>query len=298
MRHLSSYILLFCLTSVPSAVARASGDWHHRGNGISISTQGNPSSCSDIEVVAGRRSVATGEEGLSVPARVALEVPAVPRGGVVVSGWEGGDFQVIACKAAVAGDAERARQRVAAISVALRGNAVETSGPEDEDWVVYLLVRVPRDAALDLEIHNGPLSVYDATGRFTIEGSNGPVSLENVAGTVTVELENGPVSITNGGGDLRVRTQNGPIAVRLDGDPWQGQGLDARAINGPLSLDIAPGYAGGVRIESSGHSPWSCGELCSRGNRTWDGDGRQFAIGPQPARIRLATVNGPVSIGE
>jgi hypothetical protein len=95
-----------------------------------------------------------------------------------------------------------------------------------------------------------------------------------------------------------VRTENGPIAVSLDGDEWEGEGLDARAINGPLSLEIAPGYKGGVRIESSGNAPWSCGELCSQGDRSWDGQGRQLEIGPQPARIRLSTVNGPVSIGE
>jgi hypothetical protein len=298
MRHLSTWILLLSLTAVPSTVEGGSGHRHHRDNNISISTHGNPTGCSDIDIDAGRRAVATGEQSLTAPAHVALAVPAAPRGGVVVSGWDGRDFQVIACKAAVAADLEQARQRLAAISVAIQGNAVETSGPADEDWLVYLIIRTPRDAALNLTVRNGPLSLYDATGRFTIEGSNGPVSLEDVAGTISVELENGPVSIANGGGDVRVRTENGPIAVSLDGDEWEGEGLDARAINGPLSLEIAPGYKGGVRIESSGNAPWSCGELCSQGDRSWDGQGRQLEIGPQPARIRLSTVNGPVSIGE
>jgi hypothetical protein len=297
MRHLSIWILLLGLTAIPPAEG-GSGHGHHRDTNISIRSHGNPARCSDIDIDAGRRSVATGEETLSVPANVALEVPAAPRGGVVVSGWDGRDFQVIACKAAVAAEIEQARQRLAAISVDLRGSSLETSGPSDEDWVVYLIIRAPRDAALNLAVRNGPLSLYNATGRFTIEGSNGPVSLEDVSGTVSVQLENGPVSIANGGGDVRVRTENGPIAVSLDGDNWEGEGLDARAVNGPLSLEIAPGYAGGVRIESSGHAPWSCGELCSRGERSWDDDGRLFEIGPQPARIRLSTVNGPVSIGE
>lgn len=298
MRYSSIWILLLSLTAIPQTAEGGSRHRHHGDADFSIRARGNPSGCSDIEIDAGRRAVATGEQSLAAPAGVALTVPAVSRGGVVVTGWDGAEFQVIACKAAVGADLEQARRRLAGISVAIRGDAVATSGPDGEDWMVYLIIRAPHDAALNLAVRNGPLSLYDATGRFTIQGSNGPVSLEDVAGTVSVELENGPVSIANGGGDVKVRTENGPIAVSLDGDDWQGEGLDARAVNGPLSLDIDPGYAGGVRIESSGHAPWSCGELCSRGEGTWDGQGRQFEIGPQPARIRLSTVNGPVSIGE
>jgi hypothetical protein len=263
---------------------------------LNVRHDGELRDCSDFVVEAGRRSVETAAERLTVPgttAEVALE--SAPRGGIAVLGSTGRDYELLACKAAVGVDAAEAKARLAAIRVGARGGAVEASGPAGEGWLVYWIVRAPRGAAMKLVTVNGPLSVRQAEGRFTIRGANGPVSLDEVAGVVSVEVRNGPVAIANGGGDMQVRTQNGPIAVSLDGDAWQGEGLDAQAVNGPLSLEIAPGYRGGVRVESSGHAPWSCSG-CGDGARTWDDDGRQFELGPQPARVRLSTVNGPVAI--
>ena len=135
-----------------------------------------------------------------------------------------------------------------------------------------------------------------ASGRFTIRGENGPVGLRNVDGEITVDLENGPVSLDGIGGSVRVRTENGPIDIHLQGSDWRGQGLDARAVNGPISLKMDDGYTGGVVVESSGHAPWSCGGQCGRGSRTWDDDSRRISFGTTPPRVRVATTNGPIEI--
>jgi hypothetical protein len=224
-------------------------------------------------------------------------VRAQRNGGVGVTGWDGEGYQVVVCKAAVAGGRAAADADLAAISVRMEGNDLVTSGPAGDDWLAWLLIRAPRGADMDLTIHNGPLSVKDASGRFAIRGENGPLSLHGVAGEVDATLENGPIDVSGGSGEMRVRTQNGPIAVHLEGADWSGGGLDARAVNGPLALKLAAGYEGGVVVESSGHSPWSCGSICRGAESSWGDDSRRVEFGRGPARVRLYTENGPVAIG-
>lgn len=270
----------------------------HRSEGLNITIRGEePRSCGDIEVTAEGRVVAESEQRLTVPpTRGPLTVRAVASGGVSVTGWDGEGYQVVACMAAVAGGRAEADRALAEIAVRMQGDNLVTAGPASGDWMVYLLIRAPRDADMDLTIQNGPLSVEDASGRFAIRGENGPLSLHGVSGEITAELENGPIDVSGGGGDMRVRTQNGPIAVHLEGADWSGAGFEARAVNGPLQLTLADGYQGGVMVESSGNSPWSC-EICGRAERSWDDDSRRVEFGRGPARVRLYTVNGPVAIG-
>jgi hypothetical protein len=298
MRKARATAFTILALAAPAAILSMSGSHSSEDSvDISIARDGAPRDCDDFRVEAGGRAVATASQHLTVPAAAAeLSLAAAPRGGISVSGWGGKDYDLLACKAAVGPDRAAAAAGLAGISVAVQGGAVETSGPAGKDWMVYWIVRAPRGAAMNLSTHNGPLSVRQAEGTFTIRGTNGPVSLDGVEGSVSVEVNNGPVAISNGGGDVQVRTHNGPIAVTLEGDEWQGEGLDARAVNGPLSVDIAEGYRGGVRVESSGHAPWSCSGPCERGERAGDDGSRSLEIGPQPARVRLSTVNGPVAI--
>src|SRR5262249_54905586 len=160
------------------------------------------------------------------------------------------------------GDLTDAKRRVAEIEAHLEGRRLVTTGPSGEDWMAYLIVHAPRHAAMELEAKNGPLGLSAADGSITIHGVNGPVSLREGSGNVSVELENGPVSIADGSGSMRVRTENGPISISLHGKDWNGEGLDARAVNGPVALDLDNDYQGGVVVESSEHAPWSCGGPC------------------------------------
>ena len=115
---------------------------------------------------------------------------------------------------------------------------------------------------------------------------------------MTVALQNSPVSVDGGGGTMRVRTENGPISVHLQGDDWEGEGLDASAVNGPVALDLDDSFKGGIVVESSEHAPWSCGSLCNGASRTWNDHGRRIEFGRTPARVKLSTENGPVAIGD
>lgn len=108
---------------------------------------------------------------------------------------------------------------------------------------------------------------------------------------------NGPISISGRSGAYRLNTENGPISVDLQGDRWTDGTLEARAVNGPLTLKLSEAYRSGVIVESLGHGPVSCPDSACRSARsTFDDDGRRIEFGNLEPVVRLSTRNGPVSI--
>ncbi len=155
----------------------------------------------------------------------------------------------------------------------------------------------PRGASLEIAASNGPIGLVGLSGRVVANTRNGPISVRDSAGDLDLHAQNGPIEFEGAGGKLRMRTENGPIEVELSGDSWTGEGLDARAVNGPVSLAIPAGYRTAAIVESRGHSPFRCrGGACAGARRTWDDEHRRIELGDGPARVRLSTENGPVSV--
>jgi DUF4097 and DUF4098 domain-containing protein YvlB len=177
---------------------------------------------------------------------------------------------------------------------------IATKGPGDEnDWTVYLLIRTPKSASIDLETTNGPISLYDVDGKLTARAHNGPISLKNFSGDAEITAVNGPISLDGSSGSVRIHTENGPISVALGGKAWSGAGLSADAQNGPLTVMVPSGYQSSFVVESRNHSPVSCeASICDNARKTWDDEHRRIEYGSAPAMIRLSTVNGPVSVRE
>ena len=100
------------------------------------------------------------------------------------------------------------------------------------------------------------------------------------------------------GGEVKATTANGPISVVLNGTMWDGDGLDARATNGPLTLEVPDDYASGVEVSMSRRSPVSCrSPLCPQEWRERSLDhSSMMALGSGPVLVRLGTINGPVDI--
>ena len=293
------------------AAAPALAGERHRGDmSISTSHDGPIENCSQIRITFGDVDAARAEETFTVAApQGALKMRAPSNSGIFAHGAARSDIAVTACKAAA--DPED----LARIAVSAENGDFQARGPEGRDWVVHFIVRAPRSAGLDLEVSNGPLSVRGMTGAITARAANGPLSLEDSSGPIQAEARNGPISVrectgtvqanaingpisvSGSGGDVAVSTQNGPISVKLAGDRWNGR-LDAQAKNGPLSLSIPEGYASGVRVESSGRSPFQCrAKACEDARKNWTDDSRTVEFGDSGSPVvRLSTVNGPVSI--
>ena len=148
-------------------------------------------------------------------------------GGVRVEGWSRDSVEVHARIRGNANVAADARALAAEVRIGRSGNSVHAEMPDTErrqSISVELVVYLPSRADLEIETLNGPLSVYNVSGQLHLSTQNGPLSLDAV------------------GGNVHARTQNGPLTVSLTGNRWQGEGLDAEAVNGPVTLMIPERY--------------------------------------------------------
>jgi len=255
--------------------------------------------CSDLNIRFDDRDAVMKSEERTVTKAEAptLRVHPHKNGGVQVEGWDKDVYSVTACKAAADYDGS-AERILSQIKLSIQGGEVSTTGPDEEhDWTVYLLIRAPKSADIDLETANGPLSLYGVEGKLTAHAVNGPITLRDFSGDADVRATNGPISIEGSSGSLRVHTENGPISINLKGTTWNGTGLSADAKNGPLTLFVPADYKSSFSVESRNYSPMSCrASICENARKTWDDNDRRIEFGASPAMIRLSTVNGPVSV--
>ena len=285
---------LVTLSLLAMATAAFASSRHNRGMSTTIDDDGGPvNDCSALRVTIDDRPALRAEEMVPVGNLRSLTIRAPQNGGIYVVGSASGGYEVRACKAAAfEEDLNQIRSRVS-------GNEVVTDGPGAGQWLVYYIVRAPRGASLDLESHNGPISIREVNGTVTANALNGPISVRESSGTFNVETTNGPISLDGGSGTAKLNAQNGPVTVKLRGTSWDGN-IEAHTQNGPATLRIPSNFRSGVVVESDGHGPVSCrAAACREAKRTWDDeDNRKIELGSGPTVVRMSTVNGPVSVRE
>jgi hypothetical protein len=280
------------LTAAPRAIPR-----HHP---VTV-THGNDSvaeSCNDLHFEFYHRDAVmqSEERAISKSEAPVLRVRAEYNGALQVQGWDQPNYSVTLCKAAEAGsDAE---SLLSQIHLTFENSELGVSGPHSGDrWRAHLLIRAPKGAAMDLQAHNGPLTLRRVDGSLKVRSENGPVTVTECTGDLDLSSHNGPVTLEGNSGKQKVRTENGPVTVSLSGPSWTGSGLEAHATNGPVNLEIPSGYQSGVILESEGNGPFQCrASVCSEGRKTWDDDHKRVEFGFGPTLVRVSTVNGPVSV--
>jgi hypothetical protein len=268
-----------------------------RDREVSIDSSGSEQGCAGLRVRFDGVTAVKGEQTLSVPGGTPLRLHAPDSSAVRVSGWDRPDFEITACKAA------RDAAALSRITVSAPKGVVSVSGVGEDEAVVYFYVKAPKGAVLDLAAGNGPMTLRDLDGTVTARLENGPLSLSGVHGTVDVEGTNGPISFRDGTGDWKLRVTNGPLSAHLAGTRWDGKGLVAETVNGPLTVSLDPRFASGLRVSAANHAPFRCRAAACAGARRTDGseddDGEQFVeIGTGEPVVRLSTVNGPVTISD
>jgi hypothetical protein len=216
----------------------------------------------------------------TMPGNNPLDVDAGQNGGIKIHGWDRGDVLVRA-KIQTYGDTEAdARALAAGVRVDTSGNSIRADGPSTRDrdnahWSVSFDISVPRAAMLSLKTVNGGIAIDDFRGTAKFHASNGGVSLNNI------------------GGDISGQTTNGGVTVNLDGDRWDGAGLDVETHNGGVRMTLPDHYSavldtGTVNGRVSIDFPITVqGTLTDRITTT---------LGAGGARIRAVTTNGGVTI--
>jgi Putative adhesin len=209
-----------------------------------------------------------------------ISIDGQQNGGVHVVGWDGDSVRVTARLQAQDRTDAGAKTLLSRIRVVADGRSVRADGPSMEEydhagWAVSFMVFVPRKFDLDLEAHNGGLSVNGVNGKLELRTTNGSVALNDV------------------GGDVNAHTQNGSLNVQLTGSKWDGAGLDAETHNGSVRLSVPERYS--ARLETGTVN----GRINTEIPITVSGNiSRQmsFSIGAGGAPVRARTTNGSVSI--
>jgi len=265
---------------------------------ISMHDEWPAASCSDLHIeFDGRDAVIQSEEKTITKGEApTLRVQAESNGGVQVQGWDQDTYSVTLCKAARPGS--DADSTLGQIKLTFSNGQLGIIGPNSHrEWSAHLLIKAPRAAAMDLNVHNGPMGLFKVQGNLKVHAVNGPVTVSGCKGEITVRAENGPISLQENSGKLDVQTQNGPLTVDLEGTAWTGAGMEAHANNGPVTLRVPSGYKSGVILESDGHGPFSCSaSVCNEGRKTWDDERKRVEFGSGPTMVHISTVNGPVSV--
>jgi hypothetical protein len=164
---------------------------------------------------------------MTIPASGSLSVDSNQNGGISVKGEERRDILIRACVQAW-GSTDAAAQAIAAgVRIGTAGT-VKAESASDDKWSVSYQILVPRSTNLDLEAHNGGISIG------------------NVDGTIEFETTNGGVHLKNLSGNVRGRTTNGGVNVMLAGTSWRGGGLDVTTTNGGVHMMMPANYAANV----------------------------------------------------
>ncbi|MEP7027538.1 MAG: hypothetical protein ABI960_02980 [Candidatus Eisenbacteria bacterium] len=206
-----------------------------------------------------------------------LHVDPGENGGVEVAAGSGPGIVVHAKVEAWAPSEAAARALIAQVRVTTDAGRLGAEGPTASagHWGVSFRVEAPAEQSLDLRALNGPLGVYDMSGKMALE------------------TENGPITIVGSGGEVLARATNGPVSVRLSGHAWRGRGLDARSVNGPASLSLPSVYDADLEYGTQ-NGPWAgVGSRVEVGRRSGFAHAR---LGKGGAALAITTENGPFSM--
>ncbi|HET8546917.1 MAG TPA: DUF4097 family beta strand repeat-containing protein [Bryobacteraceae bacterium] len=216
------------------------------------------------------------EYNLAAPARIAVD--AGTNGGITVFGWSQQNVLVRAKVQTSAPTEGEARAQAGQINVQTAGGEIRADAPDfgrNRGYAVSYEIFVPHRMDLSLKAHNGGISV------------------ENVRGTIQFATTNGGVSLKGLAGDVKGHTTNGGLSIELDGNRWDGAGLDATTTNGGVKMRVPANYS--ARLETGTTN----GGLSVDFPVTVRGDiGRRLSvdIGGGGAPVRATTTNGGVKI--
>lgn len=211
---------------------------------------------------------------LTLPATGAVAVDAGHNGGIRVQGADQSDINLEARIQVWHRSEAKAVEIAGQIEILTAGNQIKANGPSD-GWAVSYRLRVPHQTDLDLEAHNGGISIAEVTGQLRAETHNGGLTLTALAG------------------DVQAETTNGGVHVELAGDSWEGTGLDVETRNGGVEVSIPEGYS--AELET--------GTVNGRVNIDFPvtvqgqiGRSIETTLGNGGAAIRVKTKNGGVTI--
>jgi len=217
----------------------------------------------------------------TVGAVQSLDIDTGGNGGITVHGVSGSTSRLRFRIVAHARSESDAQAMVKDVDVSTSGGRVRVRGPRSRDgegWSVDVEVESPHELPLTLATSNGGISIADVSGRTRFETVNGGVSLTAVAG------------------DVRGSTVNGGLSVRLDGQQWEGAGLDVETTNGGVKLVVPNGYNADLSAETTNGGLDFDFPITVQGRLNGINRRIRTTLGAGGPQLHVRTVNGGVSI--
>jgi putative adhesin len=208
-----------------------------------------------------------------------MTVDASPNGGIAVEGSSRGDIFVQARVVATATTVEEARAIAARVQVTATAVRVDAEGPRNlerkESWSVSYRLAAPTRTP------------------FSLKTTNGGITIDAIDSKVDLKTTNGGLKLTRMAGDVEGRTTNGGIDVDLDGNAWQGGGLDLQTTNGGVRLSVPAQYNAHLEAGTTNGSVRIDFPVTVQGTI-----GKSFStdLGSGGAPITVRTSNGGVKI--
>ncbi len=237
------------------------------------------------------------EETKTIPNQP-LTITAEHNGGIQVTTWDKPEVSLKLCKQIAADNENEGRRLLADTHLEINGSKISIHAPDENHHSLgtLLLVKAPRNADLNLNVHNGGVSLTNFTGTAEAHAENGGISFRRSTGKLTAEAENGGISIKDCGGDVSAKVENGGLSLAL-ADRWEGKGLEAHARNGGLVVSVPKTFNGGLEVVASEHTSIICkDQACDAGERTWDSGHKLFRMGGANPQVRATTENGGIVI--
>ena len=206
-------------------------------------------------------------------------------GRITVIGEQRSDVLIRACVRAWGDDEAEAKSIVDSVTIETAGTI---TAEVDNDYRVSVAyeIRVPNSTNLNLSSNNGRISIKDVDGQIRFKTQNGRVTLSGLSG------------------DVEGRTTNGRLTVKLDGNSWEGRGMNVSSGNGRVSVYIPENYAGDFEVgTNNGRFSSSFSELPV----PLDENGKRKKYGAKivtgslnggGAPIKVRTRNGRVSVNK
>jgi hypothetical protein len=208
-----------------------------------------------------------------------ITVDASPNGGLKIEGWDRDSILIKAKVQVRARSEEKAREIISEIDIETSGNKISADGPKfwgsDKSWSVSFSLMVPIKSNLKLTAMNGGISIQDINGRINAKTLNGGIALEKIAG------------------DVDVNTLNGGITAELDGDRWEGRGLEAKTTNGGIKVEVPENYSADLEASTINGGIHIDFPVKVQG---WIKKNIETTLGEGGAPLILKTINGGVSI--
>ena len=232
-------------------------------------------------------------------------------GGVTIEAWDRNEVQVVADKEVKANDSDTARKAMQQVQIQVNKSAgrldIVTRLPKQGsglvDWMtgknvninVKYQVKVPRNAALDIETVNGGVRLAGTHGKATVETTNGALTIDGVHGNLHLETTNGSISVARSAGAVEAETTNGAIEVELTEVP-DGSDLVFETTNGGVTVRLPRDNRVSLDAATSNgrvSSDFDVDGADSKSKRRLSGD-----INGGGGKLRVRSTNGSVTIEE